>query len=389
MMNWFIEKDGEIVQSGYNMQLDIKPHESNVVTLPYTLPKKADGRYFLTVSFDLAENKVWAERGHNVGFRQFELIAAKTEKTPLSRADMPALRVEKVGRDYIVAGNGFKYTVSTISGFVSSIEYNRVKMLCGMPKFNLWRAPTDNDMYIKQQWIAEGFDRLNTHVYSVNVAEQSDKHITFETVLSVGGYTQIPVMKVNAKWTVYGSGDIILDAKGQLLRELPYLPRFGLQLCMPKGNEFVEYFGYGPFESYIDKKNASRKSRFSDKVENMHENYIMPQENGSHYATEWATVSNALGYGLLFVGMDDFSLNVSHFTPEDLTKAEHTYELVPRDETIVNIDFEMSGLGSTSCGPDLIEKYRVTGPNLSGKLRIKPIFKNDIDLLDEINTEID
>lgn len=234
--------------------------------------------------------------------------------------------------------------------------------------------------------MAEGFDRLNTHVYSVDVVEQRDNYVTFETVFSLGGYTQIPVMRINAKWTVYGSGDILMEATGELLRELPYLPRFGLQLCMPKGNESVEYYGYGPFESYVDKKNSTRKSRYVDQVDNMHENYIKPQENGSHYETEWAAVTDDLGAGLLFVGMDDFSLNASHFTPEDLTDAKHTYELVRRDETIVNIDFGMSGLGTASCGPELMEKYRLTGPKLVGKLRIKPIFKNDVDLLELVNT---
>lgn len=388
MMKWFVEKDGEVVESGYNRRLDINPHECSVVVLPYALPPKADGRYFLTVSFELAENAMWAERGHDVGFRQFELPIDKPERTLLPRQNMPVLKMEKTRSAYNVTGNDFKYTIHPVRGFISSIEYNGVQMICEKPKFNLWRAPLDNDMYIKEQWMAEGFDRLNTHVYSMDVIEQSEHHVVFKTVLSLGGYTQMPIMRLNVEWTVFGSGDIVMNAKGELLRELPYLPRFGLQLCMPKGNEFVEYFGYGPFESYVDKKNCTRKSRYSDRVDNMHENYIMPQENGSHYATEWATVTEASGTGLLFVGMDDFSLNVSHFTPEDLTTAKHPFELVRRDETIVNIDFGMSGVGSASCGPELMEEYRLTGPSFVGRLRIKPIFKRSVDLLELINTEI-
>ena len=114
----------------------------------------------------------------------------------------------------------------------------------------------------------------------------------------------------------------------------------------------------------------------------------MPQENGSHYATEWAAVTNLQGMGLLFCGMDEFSFNASHFSPEDLTLADHTYSLKRRKETIVHLDGYMSGVGSNSCGPELLPQYRVSGPDLSFKVRIKPFSKEDTDLLDAVRTMV-
>ena len=233
-------------------------------------------------------------------------------------------------------------------------------LICAEPAFNVWRAPTDNDRNIKNKWFEEGYDRLNTHIYSVSVLSEDEKHISICSDFSLGGYIKKPVIHAKSIWTVYGNGEIKLETNAKVGEGLTFLPRFGLQLCMPKGNELVEYFGFGPYESYIDKRRSTRKSKFEANVDDLHENYLMPQENGSHYSTEWATVSNRFGMGLLFIGMDDFSLNVSHYTPHDLTAANHPHELKRREETIVNIDYALSGIGSNSCGPELLPAYRLS-----------------------------
>jgi len=112
-------------------------------------------------------------------------------------------------------------------------------------------------------------------------------------------------------------------------------------------------------------------------VDDMFENYLMPQENGSRYGTLWAVVSNEQGMGLKFTGCPSFSFNASHYTPEDLTAASHPHELARRKETIVSIDYKMSGLGSNSCGPELLEKYRFNEKEFNFKVKIAPVFKED------------
>ncbi|MGI6705594.1 MAG: glycoside hydrolase family 2 TIM barrel-domain containing protein [Clostridia bacterium] len=388
-LSWRLEKDGEVIESGELEELDIPPHESLKVRIPYTLPEKWDGRYFLKISYLQNIDTEWADRGYEVAFAQFELPAGKVEKALYSKAAMPSLAIEKNGKEIIIEGVDFKYVFDTHCGSFTSIVYQGVPMISQKPVFNVWRAPTDNDRNIVHKWREAGYDRLETKLYGLEVICEDDKHITLCCDFSLAAYTRKPVLKGKAYWTVYGSGDILLDTQVELRDDLPFLPRFGLQLTMPKGNKLVEYFGYGPHESYIDKRRSTWKSRFASTVDAMHENYLMPQENGSHYATEWATVTNLLGMGLLFVGMEDFSFNASHYTPEDLTKAMHPHELTRRDETIVHLDYMNSGVGSNSCGPELLPQYRLSQKKIDFKLRIKPIFKDDISLLDEINTEID
>lgn len=389
ILNWKIEKDGETIDQGRIDGLAVAPHKSVTVTLPYTMPQKADGRYFLTVSFHQAANTAWAETGYEIAFEQFELPVGKIEKAILEKSAMRSLFYEKTEKEIIISGFDFRYVYNLYYGSFTSIEYQGIKMICSKPEFNVWRAPTDNDRYIKQHWMSEGLDRLNTHTYASSVVEEDEKHITINSDFSLGGHTKMPAIRASAIWTVYGSGDIILNVHAKIRKDIQSLPRFGLQLWLPKGNEFVEFFGYGPHESYIDKRRSTRKSRFVSSVDDMHENYLMPQENGSHYSTEWAVVTDALGTGLLFAGMDDFSLNVSHYSPEDITAANHPHELVRRDETIVNIDCKMCGIGSNSCGPELLPQYRISSePDIHFKLRIKPLFKDENSLMDIVNTKI-
>lgn len=387
-LNWRVERDGEMIDEGELEPLAVAPQKSRIVALPYSLPARADGRYFLRVSYTQVNSTEWAEKGFEVAFAQFELPTGKVEKAALKKSDMAPLHVEKTAKEIIIEGNDFTYVFNRYYGAFTRIEYNGVNMISSMPRFNVWRAPTDNDRNVKHEWMEEGYDRLGPHTYSVEILSEDECHIRICSEFSLGGYIKKPVIHAKAFWTVYGSGDIVLETQAKVREGLPFLPRFGLQLTMSKGNELVEYFGYGPHESYIDKKRSTWKSRFEATVDSLHEDYVMPQENGSHYATEWAVVTNLLGMGLLFVGMEDFSFNASHYTPEDITEADHTYKLNRREETIVNLDYMNSGVGSNSCGPKLLPQYRLSQTDIEFKLRIKPVAKEEICLLDEVYTEI-
>jgi len=387
-INWELEKDGEVIDNGEIESLALAPHKSKTILLPYDFPKCADGRYFLTVSYKLAVHTAWAQKGHEIAFAQFELPAGKMVKTPVRVVDMPSVRVTENEREIVIEGVEFRYVYDKYYGAFKSIIYNGVEMICSMPKFNIWRAPTDNDRRVRFNWMGEGFERIKTHTYSTVIKCEDEKYVEIISEFSLAGYSRRPVVRAVVNWTVYGSGDIIMNTHADVRENMPFLPRFGLQLWMPKGNEMVEYFGYGPHESYIDKRRSTKKSWYESTVDAMHENYLRPQENGSHYGTEWAAVTNKLGMGLLFIGMDEFSFNVSHYTPEDLTAATHPHELTRRDETIVNIDYMMSGVGSNSCGPELLPKYRLSQNVIDFSLRIKPVFKEEISLIDVVKTEI-
>ncbi len=387
-LSWRLEKDGTLLEEGTVAELGIEAQTSAELVLPYTYPVKADGRYFLYVSFHTNKTLPWAEKGYEVGFAQMELPVGQVVKTLIPVSSLPSLKVHETNKAITLSGSEFTYVFDKNAGAFTRLNYQGIGLLTAPSRFKVWRAPTDNDRNIKNKWREEGFDRLDTHVYSVKLEKADDKLAVITVDYSLGGYIKKPILRGTVSWTVYGSGDIVLDTRVKVHEELPFLPRFGLELSMAEGTEKVSYFGYGPHESYQDKFRSTYKSRFASTVDGLFENYLRPQENGSHYATEWAAATDIQGRGLLFIGRDDFSFTASHYTAEDLTEADHPYSLKKRPETFINLDYKQSGVGSNSCGPQLIEKYRLDEKDIQFSVRIKPVFLEDCDPVALTATEI-
>ncbi|OCT12553.1 glycoside hydrolase [Paenibacillus pectinilyticus] len=376
VISWKLEKDGCTVEQGDYLRLTTAPHQAESIHLPYSWPETS-GRYYVTITCQTYRDFRWAEAGHEITFEQFELPAAVNEGSSL-RSMLP-VRVEQQGECLVINGFNFRHVFDMYEGSFVQISKQGVNFITTSPIFTIWRAPIDNDRNVKIRWMQEGYDRCKMHIYGSKVVKQTESSVAIEVQYSLGGYIKRPIIRGTALWQVDGDGKIMLQTRASVREKLPFLPRFGLQLIMPKGTEEVEYFGYGPHESYVDKRLSVKKGKYLLKVDDMPENYIMPQETGSRYGTEWAIVSNELGMGLKFTASNPFSFNALHYLPEDLTAATHNYELprLKRPETVVHLDYKMSGVGSNSCGPELLPQYRLSETELEFEIEITPIFKED------------
>jgi beta-galactosidase len=377
VLAWKMEKDGILVEQGEITDLIAAPHTSQTITVPYTWREVSNSRFYLTLSCRSKLDSQWAESGYEITFEQFELPVTMIPNETLKK--MPSIDMRQQGNHLTIDGFDFQYVFDLYDGTFVKISKHGVDMLQSPPKFTIWRAPTDNDRNIKHQWLEEGYERAQMHVYRLEIVEQTKHSVGIAVDFSLGGFIKIPVLRGTALWRVNGAGEISLQVNVKIREDLVFLPRFGLQLSMPKGTEEVEYFGLGPHESYIDKRQSVKKGKYLLTVDEMLENYIMPQETGSRYGTEWAIVSNEQGMGLKFNSPDEFSFNALHFTAEDLTSAMHNYELpaLKRKETIVHLDYKMSGVGSNSCGPELLKTYRLDEKEFQFDLGIIPVFKED------------
>ena len=180
-----------------------------------------------------------------------------------------------------------------------------------------------------------------------------------------------PALAIYLTYTVSEGKGIAIDANVSVNNSLPPLPRFGFKFTMPEGAEWLRYFGYGPQESYVDKRIAARIDLHSTTVTDNFVNYINPQENGAHYGCRFADISFADGLGMYISGTR-FSLSASHFTPEMLTAAKHNFELVPNKETTLIVDYKNAGIGSACCGPALPAKYRISEKEILFRFNISP-----------------
>ena len=267
-----------------------------------------------------------------------------------------AVSWKETPKHIVVTGENFRYVFDKWQGTLSGMCYEQREMLVRPMEYNIWRAPVDNDRKILGAWIGAGYNRKTVRVYDTQIAEVPNG-ISVNFRIWVGAVFLQNSMILEAEYVIYTDGTIQIDVHGIKDPVFPYLPRFGIRLHLPKSMEQVAYTGYGPYESYADKHRASYYGKFKSTVTDLHENYIKPQENGSHWGCDSVELWDEWG-GLKALG-EGMSFNASHYTQETLESTAHNFELQESEETILCLDGSMSGVGSGSCGPRLIEAYQV------------------------------
>lgn len=349
-----ITQQGKVVAEDVieEAQLDIPPHGSREITLAY--PQGLSGSFAVKFSYYQKTEKALTGIGHPLGFDQ----AGK------DHADLSAFARESAGsvtavtgdRYVVVEGKNFRYTYDQWAGVFSRLCKDNRSLLEKPMEYNIWRAPADNDRVMRQEWEACGYHRATVRTYQTTV-EEAENCVRLRTGLTVSGIYLQHILEVEALWTVRASGEITVDLTAKKNPATPYLPRFGLRLFLPACMDQAEYFGFGPNESYIDKHRSSWLGKFSAAVEDLHEDYIKPQENGSHWQCEYVTIAGGEG-ALTAWSEEPFSFQASPYTQEELTQKAHNFELEKSGYTVLCLDAAQSGVGSNSCGPKLLEKYR-------------------------------
>ena len=217
------------------------------------------------------------------------------------------------------------------------------------------------------------YNRTHSRAYSTTF-EQTASGVTIRSHLSVCAIIFQRMMDIEAVWTVDAKGAVTVEMDVRKNPEFPVLPRFGLRLFLPRAIENVTYYGIGPDESYIDKRRAGYHSLFETNLDELHEDYIRPQENGSHYDCDFAVLTGN-GYKLTAVSAVPFSFNASRYTQEELTAKAHNYELEDSGSAVLCLDYALNGIGSNSCGPELMEKYRLIDETIDFSIRLIPESK--------------
>ncbi|HUW12982.1 MAG TPA: glycoside hydrolase family 2 TIM barrel-domain containing protein [Anaerolineae bacterium] len=199
-----------------------------------------------------------------------------------------------------------------------------------------------------------------------------------EAVVASGSLDARPEPKPLARfeceytYTIYGSGDVIIDTHVAPEAKVPFLPRIGLQMQLPGGYEQFTWYGRGPHETYVDRKEGAQVGVYSGTVDEQYVPYIVPQENGNKTEVRWVALTNQDGVGLLASGDRWLEVSAHHYITEDLTRATHTYELERREEITLNLDYAQSGLGSASCGPGRLEKHQLKPEEVRYRVRLRP-----------------
>lgn len=381
-VNWAVECDGQVVDEGVIPSLDVGPGEEGEFRID--LSSVTEGRCFVNFSFVSNISTPWAGAFHEIGHDQFELPSARREV--LSPRKTGGVSLIKEGRKVKVTACDAVYTFDSVKGLITGIEYQGKEMLFSPVRPRIWRAPIDNDRKIRLVWEAQYFDKCTTKCYSFETSCDGDS-AEVKVSLAVGPYIVPPILHIDAFYTVTSDGKLNISCSVRVRDAVTWLPRFGWEIVLKEEMENVRYFGFGPYESYVDKRLSSRMGVFRTTSSESFEPYVKPQENSSHYGTEWATVADERGCGLLFMRREGFEFGASRYSAEYLTSVMHDYELVPAKETFVSIDYKQSGIGSGSCGVELDEKWRLSEKEFSFDFSVLPVVTGDIDEFDELERE--
>ena len=165
------------------------------------------------------------------------------------------------------------------------------------------------------------------------------------------------------RYTVFPDGRIAVANDVVLAADYADLPRVGVRLDLVPGLRRLVYFGRGPFENYSDRKTAADLGVWENTVAGEYVDYVMPQEHGHHTDVRWLELSGPASAKrpatLRVEAAGALEFNASHFTAEDLYAARHTTDLKARPDTILYLDAAQRGLGTASCGPDTLSRYRL------------------------------
>ena len=280
------------------------------------------------------------------------------------------------GLCYKMKSGRMEYNFNRRTGMFDSIKADGREILKKPMSFNFMRAPLDNDP-MRGQWFGAHLHDCVPKVYGSRLEKSADgKEIRIIVDQGFVWSIEQPVLYGRVIYTISAPGAFSVEFHFTASRHIFMLPRIGLRLFLDKSFNSVEYLGYGPTESYIDKHQATYIGTFKAKVDDMYEPYIRPQENSSHYGCRYVKIKGK-NLEILCTGKNPadkkqkyISFNTSRYTQEELWTKKHNFELEKSDYTVLCLDYQMAGVGSNSCGPVLAQKYRIQLPEVTGQINI-------------------
>ena len=336
-----ITADGKAVKTE-KLNLSAKPHMSEDVIVDVN---GIDAQYGVYLNVSMKD-----KNGFEAAHVQHEIAAAK----PVCAGE-GTVEIKADGEYAVISGKGFTYKFNMHYGYIEDLDgYLKAPM-----KLSIWRAPTDNDRVIKNYgWFDNNYNKMYSKVYDVNIDGNS---ITVKGGLN--SVARANFLDYTAVYTFFADGRTDVEFKGTFDQSRTFLPRLGFEFKTDETD--FEYFGYGPYESYIDMNHASQMGMYKSTAADEYVNYIKPQEHGNHYNTKYMKLG-----GFTFVSEKGFEFAVSEYSKEELTAKAHNFELEKDKHTNVRIDYKVSGIGSGSCGPQLVQAYQMNDRDIDFKFSI-------------------
>ena len=370
---WKLECDGEAVDGGELVLPPLEAGSEAVMSVPFEIPGVEPGaEYWLTIEFLLAQHLRWADAGHVVAWDQFKVeVPVAPAKKRLCLCEMPTVEIDEKDSSLVLRGPNFEVSLCKETGLITSFSANGAGFLAKPLAPNFWRVPIDNDIGNGMpercaEWRHAGRDHLVTGACWERLSD-SAVAVYVEGTLPAGDSHYSTV------YTVYGTGDVVVDNTFALDESMPEVPRIGMEMQMPP--EFVNaaWYGRGPHENYWDRKTGAAVSLWRLPVSELGHPYARPQETGNRCDVRWAAFTRDDGVGLAILGMPAFDMSAWDCDPRELEEARHVNELARGHIITVNIDYKQMGVGGdNSWGARPHPEYTLYPMTYSYSFRLRP-----------------
>ena len=311
-----ITDDSGIISTGC-ADIAIPPMGSTEVIIP-NAAKEYENETYIRFIFTAKEDTLFCSKGYEICFDQLKICGGTDKQTTGSSVTS----FKETTLDITITSGSTIYHFDKRHAVFDSISHNGTELLQKPMQFNFFRAPTDNDV-MKDSWYRAHLNDFTVKCYDTAVTSNGSE-VIITVSQSMGWSIHQPFAKLNVTYSV--GCKLNISCTAEFSNKVENLPRFGIRLFMPRSFEAVDYFGYGPHESYIDKHLSSYMGHFSANIADMFEDYVRPQENSSHYGCRYVNVSNG-DICVKFTSDNDFSFNASEYTQEELAQKRHNYEL--------------------------------------------------------------
>ena len=383
ILNWEVVEDGRPVKSGVIPDLKVQPQETVEISIPYgNLDDK--GELFLNVAYSLKNAEGVLPAGTELARQQIPLNNQVSSPlkivNSIERGTKLPLSVVNTNSNYlIVEGKDFSIDFSRQNGFISRYRVNGAELVEEGAQItpNFWRAPTDNDFGANLQTKFKVWKNPEINLSSINADKNSEG-----LVVVVAEYEMPEVKaKLNLTYTINNTGEILVSEymKTSQGAEVADMFRFGMQVPMPKKYDRIEYYGRGPLENYLDRKEAADVGLYKQTVNEQYYPYIRPQETGTKSDIRFWKQMNSAGKGIEILSSSPFYASALNYSIESLDEGETKHQMHPEyvkpvDYVNLLLDGAQTGLASVnSWGARPLPQHQLKYGDHSFQFLIKPL----------------
>lgn len=348
-LTWKVtDPEGKTLQSG-TRTIDCAPYQTVSVSLGQFTPTAKEA--FLDLSWTPKTDTPFLATDYEVAYDQFLLPSTPAETTPFAAAK---LKFNKKTSTY-TAAEGTSFVVNEKTGEISSLTIGGRQQLSSPIALSIYRPATENDLAWvgkNRQWVEEGIDSIYQRAQRITMNKN-----TVSVQATIYGRTGQRVAEANYDYSVNADGTLALSCT--FLPDtavIKNMPRLGLTYTMPEADcKTVTYFGRSG-ETYVDRMQAGRVGTYTFNPEKEFHLYVKPKSAANHTQTRYV---NFPGAGLDVRSTKLFQFSVYPYADADLSAAQHMSDLVPGNFCTVHLDAEQTGVGTATCGPDVLEKYYI------------------------------